>query len=324
MNRLRPGARRHLLSVRLPLLLAAVAWAAGCASTAPNPDAPGEPGPRLAITMDDLPVHGPLPEGETRLGVAQATLAAFREAGVPEVYGFVNGAQVADDPELESVLAAWVAAGYPLGNHTWSHRNLNQATVEEFEEEIVRNEAMLQRLAGATDWRWLRYPFLAEGNDPAKRAAVRAVLARRGYRIAAVTTSFADYEWNDAYLRCRTSGDAAGLAALESAYLEAVRESIARARGLSQAVHGRDVPYVLLTHISPFNARMLPRVLELYRDSGFTFIPLAEAQSDPIYRADMDPTLQAPPTDLGAHARQRGVTVPPGTRRGPMLAAACA
>lgn len=273
--------------------------------------------------MDDLPVHGPLPDGETRRGVAERLAAAFRAAEVPEVYGFVNGAEVVGDPELESVLSTWVAAGFPLGNHTWSHRNLDELTVEEFEGEIVRNEAVLRRFGGAGDWRWFRYPYLVEGSDSAKRAGIRAILARRGYRIAAVTTSFADYEWNDAYLRCRAKQDPEGMETLEEAYLEAVGESIERTRTLSRSIYGRDVPYVLLTHISPFNARMMPRVLEVYRNAGFEFITLAEAERDSIYRADVDPSRPAGPTDLAGRARERGLTAPPRPNRASMLAAAC-
>jgi hypothetical protein len=47
-------------------------------------------GPEIAITIDDLPLHGPLPPGETALDVAQRTLAALQAAHV-EAYGFVNG-----------------------------------------------------------------------------------------------------------------------------------------------------------------------------------------------------------------------------------------
>jgi peptidoglycan/xylan/chitin deacetylase (PgdA/CDA1 family) len=303
-----------------PLVLCSLTLLAGCAPAAlPTSDA----GPRLAITMDDLPVHGPLPEGETRRTVAEGIVSAFRAAGVPEVYGFINAAEVDGDADLEGALSAWVAAGYPLGNHTWSHRNLNQVSVEEFETEIVRNEEALKRFGGSGEWRWFRYPYLAEGNDPAKRQAIREVLARRGYRIAGVTMSFADYEWNDAYLRCRTGNDAQGLAALEIAYLEAVREAIDRSRTLSQAVYGRDIPYVLLTHISPFNARMMPRVLEVYRQAGFEFTTLAAAEEDPVYRGDVDPGESAPPTDLAARARERGLPVPRGTDRRAMLEGAC-
>src|SRR5690606_20407798 len=101
------------------------------------------------ITMDDLPVHGGLPEGETRTDVSERIVAAFRAAGVPEVYGFINASGVEGDADQEGALRAWVAAGYPLGNHTWSHRNLNQLSVAEFAAEIDRNEEALRRIEGA-------------------------------------------------------------------------------------------------------------------------------------------------------------------------------
>lgn len=273
--------------------------------------------------MDDLPVHGALPEGETRADVAERIVAAFRAAGVPEVYGFVNGASVEREPETAAALSAWVAAGYPLGNHTWSHPNLNEVTVAEFEAEIIRNEAILRRYGRGGEWRWFRYPYLAEGRNPARRDSVRAVLAERGYRIAAVSMDFSDWQWSDAYARCLAGGDARALEGLENAYLDAVREGIARSRTLSQGLYGRDVPYVLLTHISPFNARMMPRVLEVYRAEGFQFTTLAAAQRDSIYRHDADPSLPAGPTSLEQRARERGLEVPRPTDRTGWLEGVC-
>jgi peptidoglycan-N-acetylglucosamine deacetylase len=279
--------------------------------------------PQLVITMDDLPVHGVLPPGETRASVAERILAAFKGAGVPEVYGFVNGFQLEREPGSETVLSAWTAAGYPLGNHTFSHRNLNQVSAAEFEADLVRNEATLRRFGGGELRRWLRYPYLAEGNDSAKRDSVRAALARLGYRIAAVTMDYSDWQWNEAYARCRAPGREAGLAALEAAYLGNVREAAQRSRTLSRALYGRDVPYVLLTHVGAFNARMLPRVLELYRAEGLRFTTLEAAQRDTVYGRDMDPRQPAGPPSLEARARQRGLPVPPRANRAEMLASAC-
>ena len=273
--------------------------------------------------MDDLPVHGVLPPGDTRTNVAQRILAAFKAAGVPEVYGFANGFQLEREPGSDTVLTAWTAAGYPLGNHTWSHRNLNQASAQEFESEVVRNEETLRRFGGGELRRWLRYPYLVEGSDSAKRASVRAALARRGYRIAAVTMDYSDWQWNEAYARCRAPGQEAGLAALETAYLENVREAANRSRALSRALYGREVPYVLLTHVGAFNARMMPRILALYREEGFRFTTLETAQRDSIYARDMDPSLPAGPTSLEARARQRNLPIPPRTNRTAMLEAAC-
>ena len=255
--------------------------------------------PQLVITMDDLPVHGVMPTGETRARVAEKIVAAFKAADVPEVYGFINGAHVEREPETGGALTAWAAA-YPLGNHTWSHKNLNTMGAEEFERELVRNEAALQRFGKGELRKWLRFPYLVEGRDPAKRDSVRAILARRGYKIAAVTMDFSDWQWNEAYARCLAQGRQPALDSLESAYLDAVREAATRSRTLSQALYGRDVPQILLTHISAFNARMMPRVLEVYKREGFQFSTLEEAQRDSIYRRDTDPSQPAGPTSLEA------------------------
>jgi peptidoglycan-N-acetylglucosamine deacetylase len=304
----------------LSLLSCATLALLGCTTATRLPQASA---PELAITMDDLPVHGTLPPGETRLSVAQKILAAFKAAGVPEVYGFINGYQLEREPGSEAALSAWTAAGYPLGNHTLSHRNLNQISAQEFDAEVERNEETLRRFGGGQLRKWLRYPYLAEGNDPAKRDSARAVLARRGYRIAAVTMDYSDWQWNDAYIRCLAPGKEAELAALEGAYLDNVRESARRSRTLSRALYGRDVPYVLLTHIGAFNARIMPRVLEAYRQEGFRFTTLEAAQRDSVYRRDMDPRQPAGPTSLEARARQRGTPLPPRTDRSAMLSSVC-
>lgn len=271
---------------RFAFLLAAFA-AAGCVTA---PAQPTKPRLEIAITMDDLPVHGGVPAGETRVGFARQILAAFRNARVPEVYGFVNGARMDQEPGLDGLLQAWRAAGYPLGNHGWTHRSLDDVTPEQFEEELVRNEPLLARYGKGTDWHWFRYPFLAESEEPAKRDAARAVLARHGYRIAQVSMSYADYEFADAYLRCRAKNDEAGMAEFDAAYMAAVKSALDRARAQAWAAYGHDVPYVLLTHVGAMNARMMPSVLDFYRKAGFRFVTLAEAERDPVYATDVDPS----------------------------------
>src|SRR5262249_38090874 len=82
-------------------------------------------GPAIALTFDDLPVHGPLPQGVSRLDVVRSIAGSLRAAGVEEAYGFVNASAIAQDPSLMEALCEWCALGYPLGNHSWSHPNLN-------------------------------------------------------------------------------------------------------------------------------------------------------------------------------------------------------
>jgi lysophospholipase L1-like esterase len=275
--------------------------------------APAASAQQIAITFDDLPAHGSLPPGETRLAVIAKIVAALQDAHVRESYGFVNGFELEQQPADAAVLQAWRAAGFPLGNHSWSHMNLNQHGVEAFQGDVSRNEPLLREWMNGADWRWFRFPFLAEGDTPAKTAAVRGFLAQRGYRVAAVTMSFSDYEWNEPYTRCKTKGDEAAIASLEKSFLEAADSSIAYYTELSRTLYGRDIPYVLLMHVGCFDAEMLPRLLKLYQSRGFQFVTLAEAENDEFYRQDVDLRQPAEFDTLEGAMRAKHLSLPPRT-----------
>jgi peptidoglycan/xylan/chitin deacetylase (PgdA/CDA1 family) len=281
---------------------------------------------RIAITFDALPAHGPLPPGTTRLQVASKILDALRAAGVPPTYGFVNGIGTERQPADLAVLEAWRAAGQPLGNHAWSHMNLNQHSTEEYEADILKNEDLLGRLSGTKDkedWHWFRYPYLAEGDTPAKKATIRAFLSQHGYKVAAVTMSFGDYLWNEPYARCKEKNDAKAISAMEESFLSAADESISYYRGLWHTLYGRDIPYVLLMHIGALDAEMLPRLLQLYKSRGFQFVPLAEAEADEFYRNSVDLRLPAGPDMLDSAMIDRGQPLPARISLAPLLDAIC-
>lgn len=282
------------------LALAAFLFSAAYANaqTPPPHSSSSNAHPRLAFTFDDLPSHGPLPPGETRLQVAAKIISALHDAHVPPTYGFVNAATLETNPQELAVLQAWRTAGNPLGSHTWSHMNLNQNSLEDFETNITRDEPLLAQLMRRKDWHWFRFPYLAEGDTPAKHDGVRAFLAQRGYKIAAVTMNFDDYQWNDPYARCVAKSDNASIAQLQSTYLDAARANFDFYRGLSQSLYKRDIPYVLLMHIGAFDAEMLPKLLDFYRSRGVKFITLPKAERDRFYRVDTNPHLPSAPENL--------------------------
>jgi lysophospholipase L1-like esterase len=271
--------------------------------------------PQIAFTWDDLPAHGPLPPGETRVEIIAKIIAALHDGHMPPVYGFLNGLAAEQYPGDVAALEAWRAAGNPLGNHTWSHINLNQNTLQDFETNTIQNEALVSGLMNGADWHWFRFPYLAEGDTPEKKAGVRAFLLQHGYKIAGVTMSFGDYEWNEPYARCIAKGDTKSIELLESSYLSAADDSVFYYRELSQRLFNRDIPYVLLMHVGAFDARMLPRLLELYRSRGFQFVTLERAEQDPFYREDTDLNLPPGPDMLEGVAGERHVTAPPRASR---------
>jgi peptidoglycan/xylan/chitin deacetylase (PgdA/CDA1 family) len=266
--------------------------------------------PVIAFTWDDLPSHSTLPPGVTRVQVATDLLKAATQAKAP-AFGFINAVKTEQEPDSTPALTLWREAGQPLGNHTWSHQNIASLTADAFTAEIARNEPTLKALMGKEDWRWLRYPFLSEGDTPEKRLAVRRWLAPNHYKIASVTMSFNDWAFNEPYARCMAKNDQAAVADLEKRYMDGAAAVADRSRAMSQALYGKDIPYVLLMHAGAFDARMAPRLYKLYQDKGFGFTTLDKAEKHPFYRTDVDPSLPPEPTTLENAMRAKGLPVPP-------------
>jgi len=236
----------------------------------------------VAITVDDMPVHGPLPRGMSWLGITETHLKVFKANGVPEAFGFVNAGKIAGTADGEAVLDAWRAAGYPLGNHTYSHMNLaNAPSLDAWIADVVAGEPpVAARMAGA-DWRYLRFPYLSTGGARQKDAL--DYLQSRGYKLADVSLGFDDWAYTDAYARCMARQDNEAIQAMKAAYLAGVDSAIARMKDDSQRVYGRVIPQVLLTHLGGWSAVTLPDVMARLNAAGARYVTLAQAQSDPAY-----------------------------------------
>lgn len=278
---------------------------------------------RVALTFDDLPDHGPLPPGVTRADVATRILETLGAHHAPPIYGFINAKQLETRPEDAEVLRLWRAAGFPLGNHTFSHMDLHANTVEAFEADIAANEPTLRSLMGDRDWHWFRYPYLREGDTAEKYRAVRALLVKHGYRVAQVTLSFDDYAYNEPYARCAARNDAAGLASLKKSYLDRAAASLARGQEEARTLFGRSISHVMLLHIGAFETVMLPRLLELLDEKGFALTTLEDALGDAAYTTIPDRPANWSGTLLEQMRRPQPAGPQPAENPFAMLAALC-
>jgi peptidoglycan-N-acetylglucosamine deacetylase len=258
---------------------------------------------KVAITMDDLPLNGTLPPGVTRAETAKNVLAILKKRHVPPVYGFVNAKKLEGNEDGAEALKLWAAAE-PVGNHTYSHMDMEQNTVEAFERDIAEDEPVLELLKPGSlklgspqedakdDWHWLRYPYLREGDTVEKRRAVRAFLKAHGYRVAQVTLDWEDYLWNTAYARCAAKGDAKSIEWLRSSYLNTASEFLDLGREQAKLIYGHEINYVLLMHLGAFSSTILPDALDLLKKKGFKLVTLQEAESDAAYDGDPDVGLK--------------------------------
>jgi peptidoglycan-N-acetylglucosamine deacetylase len=245
---------------------------------------------KLAITFDDLPLNGTLPPGITRVETARSVLAILKKRHVPPVYGFINASRLEGNEDAAEALQLWAAAE-PVGNHTYTHMDLEKNTPEAFERDIEENEPVLELLDAKDTWHWLRYPYLHEGETVEKRRAVRAYLKAHGYRIAQVTLDWEDYLWNFAYARCAAKNDQKAIASLRDSYLSTASEFLDLGREQAKLIYGHEINYVLLMHLGAYSSTILPEALDLLKKKGFKLVTLEEAESDPAYEGDPDAGL---------------------------------
>ena len=239
---------------------------------------------QVAITIDDLPRGGDLPSGRTFAALEPMTrklLAPLR--GVP-VIGFVNGSRSGNlsEAEFQSILRIWLDHGADLGNHTWSHPDLNDTPLEAYEADLVRGEAPVSQALGHRPV-FFRHPFLHTGPDKAKRDGLEAFLAAHGYRVAPITLDTSDWMFAAVYAPA-VRKDPALAARVKQAYLEYMESIFAFFEERSREVVGREPAQTLLIHASQLNADAMADLLAMMRRRGYAFVSLETALKDPAYR----------------------------------------
>lgn len=240
----------------------------------------------VALTFDDLPVVG-----EDDPAVAQSitsTILKALDAHHAPAIGFVIGRRAEDlgKNEGRQLLKQWVKHGYPLGNHTFSHPDSNALTVQEFEQDIIANEKILNGVQSASGGspRYFRFPFNHTGDTQEKQDAFAAFLKQRGYQLAACTIDNEDYIFNRAYLRLLAQKDTEAARRVRAEYLAYTATEIDYYNNLHMQVFGREIPQVMLLHVNRLNADVIEQVLAIFEQKQYRFVNLATAQTDPAYQ----------------------------------------
>ena len=106
----------------------------------------------LAFTFDDGPHRG----STDRL------LDGLRERNAKGTF-FLVGEEI---DEARDIVERMREDGHQIGNHTWSHKRLDEISTDEAAQEIGKTDALLKSVAGDAEY-WLRppYGFLRDGAE---------------------------------------------------------------------------------------------------------------------------------------------------------------
>src|SRR6185436_18030321 len=124
-------------------------------------------GRRVAITIDDGPVVGDQRDLAVFQRISAGLIGSLKAEKIPATI-FINERQLNVHGQRDAraaVLVDWLDAGFDLANHTYSHPSLNRVPLWQFQDEVVRGEAIMRPLIEQRGRKleWFRYPYLHSG-----------------------------------------------------------------------------------------------------------------------------------------------------------------
>lgn len=235
----------------------------------------------IALSFDDAPRgRGAFFTPEERTA---RIIAELKKAEAPQAVFFVNPAAIGhgDGVNGEAQLAAYVAAGHVIANHSNSHPHLNAMSAEAYLADIDVAEVWLKGRPGYRPW--FRFPFLDEGGkDKVKRDALRAGLAARGLRNGYVTAESSDWHLESLAIAAARAGKPIDRAALGKLYVTWHIEAADYADGLMRQVIGRQPVQVMLLHETDLAALYIGDLVSALGGAGWTVVSADTAYADPI------------------------------------------
>lgn len=244
---------------------------------------------RIALSFDDVPRgEGVFFTSDER---TRLLIEGLQKAGVEQAAFFVNPGHIAERPGAEKRIAAYVAAGHVIANHTNTHPRLSETSLDDY---LADLDAASQWLEGREGLRpWFRYPFLDEGRgDAVKRDAMRAALAERGLINAYATVDASDWFYESALSQAVRSGAKVDQAAMRDLYVEVHVEAAEFYAELASKATGRSPAHVMLLHETDLAALYVADLVAALKAKGWTIITNDAAYADPF--ADSAATYDTP------------------------------
>lgn len=241
----------------------------------------------IALTFDDLPGIVLKPDQDYVDATNARLLAALKAHHFPAI-GFVNEGKLNEIIRTRqiAVLQQWIDAGFPLGNHTYSHVSPNDVGAAGYIADIARGEVVIRPMMARAhrELEWFRHPYLETGSPEAVKAEIDAWLAKHSYRIAPVTLDCDDWEFAEPYDSAVMRGNAAEARRIRESYIAYTTETLRWYRKAAHALFGRDIAYVMLLHDTRLNADSFEALADLFKAERLKPVTLERAMRDPAYK----------------------------------------
>ena len=237
--------------------------------------------PQISITMDDFNWQNAVYQSAAARN--RSILSTLNAHSIKAAL-FVICRNV-ENEEGQQLLGEWNNAGHLIGNHTYSHQNLNSPSMklETYTADIAKAETLLKTFSRFQ--KYFRFPMLKEGDTAAKRDGVRTFLSEHGYRVGHVTIDTSDWVITSRLSDRLAKDPSADVKPFRDFYLEHMWDRAQYYDSLARRVLGRPVKHTILMHYNLLNGLVLGDLIEMFKSKGWKFIDASEALADPVFSA---------------------------------------
>lgn len=235
----------------------------------------------IALTFDDAPrKDGLIYTGDQRTGKMIEVLGRH---GIQAAF-FANSKSMTKS-NGQARLKAYSQAGHVIANHTHSHLDINKAPVDQYIQDIADADRSLSQFQTFT--RWLRFPFLREGQTVEVRDRVRQYLRSQSYTNGYVTVDNYDYFIDDLVQGALSTQKRVDMNKACEMLVDLMWDGIEFYDSVAKK-HIGTVRHVLLMHENDVAAYCLDKLISHINRKNWKVISPVRAFSDPLLKGDPD------------------------------------
>jgi len=238
---------------------------------------------QVSITIDDVP--------NTRLYKEDAfhskLLDQLHVLNIP-IAIFINEKNIYktefENKNLEG-LERWLKdKNVTAGNHSYSHVNYADTTLEGFQQDVLNGERITTKITGQRP-KYFRFPYNSLGDDSIAHTDIRKFLTDHGYIHTPFTVESEDWAYNTLYENALKSNNKDQARKIGEQYVAHTIRMFHYFEILAQQLYGRAIRHIYLCHDNRLNTDYIEKLLAELRASGYSFITLEKALEDKVYQS---------------------------------------
>lgn len=233
----------------------------------------------IALTFDDAPTpDSALMTGDAR---TEKIIAALTAAKIPDALFFVKADYINENTSER--LNQYVAAGFHLANHSYSHKSANELGALDYSADVYKAHLQLKPFENVLPYH--RFPYLHYGKDVATITTLQQSLADLGYKDGYVTVDNFDWYISSLLTKAVEEKKTINYDKARKFYVDTLYDSIEFYDAIAKKSLGRSPRHIMLLHENDAAALFVGDLIAHLRAKGWKIISPQQAYQDPIARS---------------------------------------